>query len=589
MTIRWFTLLPSLIFFFALQCFYPSVAHAGAIALSPSQIYLTIVPGEKVTGEFYVQRAFPGEDELMDVSVRGEDVSMVSLDGGEELLLPVGEPAVSYPFSIETSGLEIGNSYQWSISFIKQDTEVAGVGSEVYLGVSGAIQLNVVDELPPEQQAVDLYSEDEPGAYVTLQDIEPSFSEGAGLFDGFIWSFQNVSDTYVKNVPYVYELEREGRVVMSGRGKVIQVVAPGESLEVDVSAFARKSGEYKITVRVGDKEVSTDQRFYYWDLHEWQMSTSQLVLILTGILVLLAFMVARRKKLTLVILLAVLLLAAFGFVLFQSSQTFTLAELGGMSTESAPLALVVTPEGESIFVRLQDGEQQVFNGSWNIFGVSTGRAYAFSNDVETPAGHLVGSAAVASFDLTRLPGIVDAVEENTYRSHVLFEGVDGETEKRFACVAEIVHAYAPDCVMLDSLISTDLSDATFASGDSRLVLFQEGELTWQYDLWTAALTQVNTDQEEFSDEQIKVANVSSDAVLPQVYRVFSYENQLHWIPEGMRVAVLSDRLFLLQKEENEKRHLYLADIDTGAYAFLTTVPSGGDLYTFQKGSFMTSP
>jgi len=589
MNIRWLVLLPSFVLLFALQVFYPGTAQAGAIALSPSQIYLTIVPGEEVTGEFYVQRPFPGEDELMDVSVRGEDTSFVSLDGGEELLLPVGEQAVSYPFSIETSGLEVGRSYEWSISFIKQDTEVAGVGSEVHLGVSGAIQLNVVDQLPPEQQAVDVYSEDEPGAYVALQDIEPSFSEGAGLFEGFIWSFQNISDTYVKNVPYAYAFERDGHIVMSGKGKAVQVLAPGESLEVDVSAFVRKSGEYKITVTVGDKEVSTDQRFYYWHLYEWQMSTSQLVLILAGILVFVAFMVARRQKLTVVMLLAILLFAAFGFVLFRSFQPFTPVELGDMSTDSAPLALVVTPKGESIFVRLQDGEQQVFHGSWNIFGVSTGRAYAFSNDVETPSGHLVGSTAVASFDLTRLPGIVDAVEENTYRSHVLFEGMDGETGKRFACVTEIVHAYAPDCVMLDSLISTDLGDATFASGDSRHVLFQEGELTWQYDLWTAALMQVNTDQEEFSDEQIETANVSSDALLPQVYRVFSYENQLHWIPEGMRVAVLSDRLFLLQKEEDEKRHLYLADIDTGAYAFLTTVPSGGDLYTFQKGSFMTSP
>ncbi len=129
---------------------FPVAVHAGAVGISPPVLTIESLPNTTLEKTFTIARGNPGANESMTVSVSEGDLkSAIVLKQGTHLALPLGVSSVSYPFTINTKGLEVGKTYQGIVNFVMDANGTQKGTTKILMGVSGRVIVKVVDKLSP--------------------------------------------------------------------------------------------------------------------------------------------------------------------------------------------------------------------------------------------------------------------------------------------------------------------------------------------------------------------------------------------------------------------------------------------------------
>ena len=133
--------------FLTLLFWNPTMIHAEMYGIGPGRMLLEIMPNRQKKVTFKILRRDALLDQRMDVSVKGDGFKHVRLDGGTSLFLPKGKQQVSYTVTIDSTNLVSNHDYSFEVSFLNQEVE-SNTGSTAFIfGVTGIIQLHVVDKL----------------------------------------------------------------------------------------------------------------------------------------------------------------------------------------------------------------------------------------------------------------------------------------------------------------------------------------------------------------------------------------------------------------------------------------------------------
>lgn len=125
-----------------------SAARTQAIGIGPGKIIIeNILPDSEAGAEFFISRADPKTDDIMDVQVIGETASAIALEEKNPFILPVGMSQVPFRVRVRTNGLVPGQ-YEAVVRLTPQHpVDVSGVaGSEIIIAVQGVIQFSVTDQ-----------------------------------------------------------------------------------------------------------------------------------------------------------------------------------------------------------------------------------------------------------------------------------------------------------------------------------------------------------------------------------------------------------------------------------------------------------
>lgn len=589
----------------AVFCFgigFPVMTFASVFGMSPGKITLESLPNQTQSLFFTITRSNPSTEDTLSVSAGGTGAESIHLDGGTVLVMPKGKESVAYPFTLNTTGLEIGHTYQPTISFINVRTEpgVLDGANQVQVGVTGKVDLKIVEKLTPLIEPRNLSRET-----VIPHEVYPvgmRVKNGKKSLGKVIqWEMVNQLSEPVQGIPFAITVFSGTKQISFERGIISQKIDPNGRVTESFNESFLHTGMYRIELSVGNRIVKKSVFVYDTSFGLEPILHQPLIPFGLFIFGLCIFGLGRMQNKNEGKRFRILNSASIGIisigVLWTAGLYVTLGRLQTVPLQDLHIQqdafFLVKSSGEKQFFNLQNGQAQGLNGSWKIFAANNEDFFVFPTDEKTKEltkqrFYLMRYDGITGSDLTQFSGTVESVEENREHSYVLLNGRDAH-QKPFYCLAEVRATNGMNCLWMNQQIQKDVVAAHFSSENSHEVVLQTQDGFFVYDIWMQTSASV-----ALTAFPKGVVFSAAQDVLQPVWKRNDFCTFL--FPAGRFLTApqslfkkITPTLYLEERIEHAQKNIYVIDEQKRQKAFLASVHENDQLFFLEKGSFITSP
>lgn len=587
------------------MCFIAFPARANVFGISPGTEILYVTPDNPVTESVTVMRSSPTDEGKMDVTVGGDVPSAIKLNqgGGATLVFDVGQKSVEYTFTIDASRLEIGKTYNDTVSFIEKK-DVNNIdekkGNGIKFGVAETIKFHVVSQIEQKAMPIDVSLQKTflKDVIVKNEKIEHIKRDISVSFD-----IKNNGNDEIINIPYSIEIYKKNIIIGASKGRYSTVIEPNQSATVKVSLNMQSYGDYVATLHLGDikieKRFSTRESLHDFFIREIKQPIFY-VLLFSFAFILIVFGICFRKKyrnflwLRFFGVITVLVAATVFLINVKLNTPLQESNYSSVAMNGQFILVQNTTEKTQTLYNLENGLSQGMTGLWNVFVTDNHHVVFFPNDNSerdrTKESFFVfNSEGIAPFSNSVFPGKVDFVTASPKNMYMLFTGKN-YSGKQFICFLDVFETKPPDCNIFDSIMKSKTNNIFFDTKADQIIDFitDNGE-SFKYDLWKKEKSLLSNISNISKITYSKSRPVFNHAFQPDVFGIKTFGFTHSVFSLHSEFVQLSNTLILENEQKYGISSIYLLNIKQNKKAFIAKLNKGDQVYFLEKGDFITSP
>jgi hypothetical protein len=591
--------------FFLFFIFAPFPSHATTFGVSPPVFVSEAVRGSKVEGEFHILRGNPKIDEYLTVSKQDDPLDAVILRSGNRLFLPLGEERVTYFFSVDTSRLGSVDEYEASIRLTSEEGQIQQDGNTILLGITPKIKLSLIDTASVQDPIQ--YGLGDSQNEITIRDLVVDDEEAK--YPQFSFVIDNNSDKTIAEIPYQTKTT-SASVSASASSGFGDLILPNESgIVVIQGSEITKPGKYQFEVWVGDQYLQAE---FYHDIRGYiriQFEKASLYIALgLGIIFVLVgiwFFVNPGKRAridslsrwSIIIIFAsaiVMLTFMCRQILHSYIDQFTEVSATGILLDKGRMFLVTDGEtGSDFLVNTHIGESQVFEGKWRYFSTGRERVFAFPDGGKERQEYedrffLLDELGITAFDVSILPGAVDAVEENTRGKYAVFSGEREDGGGRYYCLAEIGSSSSNQCEFLEDVVKGEILSVELSESENNIVVINTTGKSFAYDFWRKT---TSTSEDEGSGKILlrEIPSVFKNTPVRSFFGIVILEGSIYFDRGAVAYYEFTPGKYYQMVETKKGQDVYIIDLESHKKMFLYSIEPSQSVYWLENGGFITSP